>query len=198
MAKTKKSNLAYKPTPLWHRNHFEHYARIDFSDASRNVPGVYDFLFDHLQPVLTELGEHSVELRIERLEPLDAVYTNLDVSPSQLKKILERFAKSHQLHHEKNFLSAVVPTKNLSKTLADYNVLFDLFFTDLVVSGKKLHLDMMDGFSNSILAMGEEKQLKRFESIVRKKVHQKIAFKKADHAHSRKHHFSSPRFKKVA
>ena len=137
MAKTKKSNLAYKPTPLWHRNHFEHYARIDFSDASRNVPGVYDFLFDHLQPVLTELGEHSVELRIERLEPLDAVYTNLDVSPSQLKKILERFAKSHQLHHEKNFLSAVVPTKNLSKTLADYNVLFDLFFTDLVVSGKK-------------------------------------------------------------
>lgn len=155
-----------------------HYARVYFGRAKDNSPEIYDFLFRHMAPSFREIGVKAVALEIERLEPIDEIYTNLEKPKKEIKKIFDDFAKSHHLKEkasltftkEKTSLSAKLAVKNLGSVLNDYNTLFDIFFTDLIIKAGPLTIDMMDGFNNSLLIMGNLETIGKFEGAVKKRL----------------------------
>ncbi|MBU1939659.1 MAG: hypothetical protein ABH854_02830 [Candidatus Diapherotrites archaeon] len=173
-----------------------HYLKISFGTQKDRSPEIYDFFFTHLPAALHDLGAGAVDLEIERLEPLDSIYTNLDKSPAEMKKIFDKFTKCHHLEKEPSLtldnkrtsLHAQISTRNLSCVLQDYNVLFDMFFADVIVKSESLSLtiDMMDGFSNSVLVFGPEDIVGKFKTLIGKKM-KNLKFKNADsRANSRK------------
>jgi len=153
-----------------------HYARVYFGRAKDNSPEIYDFLFRHMAPSLKEMGIKTISLEIERLEPVDEIYTNLDRPKGEIRKIFDGFAKCRRLREkpsltltkERTSLSAKFSVKDLSSVLDDYNTLFDIFFTDLIIKAGRLTIDMMDGFNNSLLVMGDLQSIGKFEAAVKK------------------------------
>lgn len=156
-----------------------HYLKVNFPLTKDNSPAIYDFLRQHLCSVLKDLGLKEASVEIERLEPLDKIYTNLDKSEEELKKIFDDFAKSHHFiekpaltfEKQKTSLKAKLKSENICHVLDDYNTLFDIFFTDTIIKADgKLTIDMMDGFSNSVLVMGEGPLLEKFKLCLTKKI----------------------------
>ncbi|MFH1225291.1 MAG: hypothetical protein V1676_05815 [Candidatus Diapherotrites archaeon] len=157
-----------------------HYLKISFGISKDRTPEVYDFFFRHLPPVLHAMRAGIVEIELERLEPLDRTHTNLAVSREELLRIFGRFVKCHHLEREPSLafekartsVMAHVHTERLGCLLQDYNILFDMFFTDITVKTKKpaLTIDMMDGFSNSVLVFGEGAAVKKFRSLLSKRM----------------------------
>lgn len=156
---------------------FLHYLRIRFGVKKDGVPAIYDFFFEHLPRALHALGEHTVNVRIERLEPLNAFYSQIAESPDEIRHLLEKFARSHHLkqapsivvNHERTSLAGRVAIKSLESLFNDYNVLFDMFFADIQVHGHKIGIDMMDAFDNSVLALSPEKlYLQQFQHALQK------------------------------
>jgi len=156
----------------------KHYLKLKFGIGKDNSPAIYDFLWTHLSGALKELKVKNAGIKIERLEPIDMVYTNLEISKEDLKKHYHQFAKSHHLKEEpslykggdKTTLTAKIKADKISSLLEEYNELFDIFFTDLIIETDGLVMDMMDGFSNSILFSGEKKELERLKKYVKKKM----------------------------
>ncbi len=145
----------------------EHYMRLEFSVLSNNLPEVYEFFYNYLPRILRELGDSEVGLKIERLEPLDEAHTNISFGSSlKFAKALSRFAKAHGMHREKNVLLAKVPVNRLKGVLKDYNLVFDMFFSDIQIASKRVHVEMMDGFSNRVLLKGKLSALTAFRSIL--------------------------------
>lgn len=173
--------------PLKNIKKDEHYLKMTFSTTKDNLPEIYDFLYAYLPSVLKKMGEKEAILQIERLEPLDAVHTNLDYPQKEIEHALTKFSLSHGLFKEKNILLALVQVPKLREIIADYNILFDLFFTDLVVVTKNLKIDMMDGFENSLLAVGPRKSLEQLKMHTSKLARYPVRFEFVDHIHSREH-----------
>ncbi len=156
----------------------KHYLKLKFGIARDNVPGIYDFLWNHLSGALKLAGAKNAGVKIERLEPIDMVYTNLEISKEELKKHYHKFAKSHHLKelpalyrgNDRTALTAKIKAEKISELLQEYNELFDLFFTDVIIEADGLLLDMMDGFSNSILVSGEKKSLEKLKKFVKDKM----------------------------
>ncbi|MFH1586629.1 MAG: hypothetical protein ABID38_02115 [Candidatus Diapherotrites archaeon] len=156
----------------------KHYLKLKFGLGKDNSPAIYDFLWNHLSGALKELGGGKVSVKIERLEPIDMVYTNLEISKEELKKHYHKFAKSRHLRElpalyrgkDKTTLTAKIKVEKISELLQEYNELFDLFFTDLIIEADGLLIDMMDGFSNSILVSGEKGELEKLKKFVKSKM----------------------------
>ena len=157
---------------------------VDFGVSKAGHPELYDFLLSDCKTVIEKLGDHRATVTLERLEPLNLVYSNLAVSPKVLDKIFKRFCKSHKL---KPFSSGYNPkhrtschggiaTQNLPSVMQDYNLLFDVFFCDIRLQTKHVMIDVMDPFSNSMIVQGLPGVLKKFAAAV-KKVLPKTSFK---------------------
>lgn len=165
----------------------KHYVRIKFPVTKDNTPGIYDFLWKHMGNAMYDAGIKKVKVDIKRLEPIDSIYTNLEIEPEAAEAVLKEFAKAHHLKKHKSLtalkhlssLRCDCWVKDIGKILDDYNLLFDIFFTDITIKSDKLTIDMMDGFSNSVLAIAEEKQLAEFQKTLRKKM-QGIKFEFVD------------------
>lgn len=143
-----------------------HYMQLKFSIAEDLHPEIYDFLWKYLPRTLLELGIRQVSLEIERLEPLNSIYTNLDNDRRGIRKIFEKFCRIHGLEKapaltltsEMTSVKAKIRTVELEKVLKDYDLLFDLFFTDLLVRTPEVIVDMMNGFENSVLLVSKDKK----------------------------------------
>lgn len=173
----------------------KHFVKIQFGVKHDNAPEIYDFLWLYLPRILHSMKFENVKLTIERLEPLDQRYTNLEMPEAKIKKIFDDFAGSHHLHEvadaalhrEKATLTAKLPVKNLAQALKDYNVLFDIFFADVVINADgKLTIDMMNGFENSALAIGDKKILDKFSAELQKHTKTRLDFFSADHKNVKK------------
>ena len=169
----------------------EHYLRVQFPLLKDNSPGIYKFLFECVADIFAGMGIRSLGLHIERLEPLDEIYTNIyGVNRSKIRRIFHNFAKSHHLieapsltaTNERASLHAKANAANLQEIFRDYNALFDIFFTDLIIKSEKISFDVMDPFSNSLIAIsGDRKVLEKFRRIAQKKCKMKIEFGYIDH-----------------
>jgi len=177
----------------------EHFMKLFFSIKRNASPEVYDFLFKYLEGALKATGIKKVSLEIERLEPLDDIYTNLkDYDIPEIKRIFDRFAKSHHLKETRDLtadrmktsLKAELGIGELKKTLEDYNLLFDIFFTDVIIKAhdhrKRLEIDLMDPASNSaLLASPSLDLLNEFTGNVKKHCKHRIEARHVD-IHPRK------------
>lgn len=168
----------------------EHYLRVNFPLLGDNSPGIYKFLLECVADVFSGIGAGKVELHIERLEPLDEVYTNLyGVTRGKIRQIFKRFASSHHLieepdltaTHERASLRAKINASSLQEIFRDYNALFDIFFTDLQIKSDRVALDVMDPFSNSLIAISRDKKaLEKFRKIAQKKCRMAMKFSYID------------------
>jgi len=166
----------------------KHYMRVTLGIVN-NAPEIYDFLFEYLPKILKSMHYEDVFVEIERLESLDAIYTNLDYDKGEIQRIFREFVKSHHLHtkaslnaeRDKTTVTAHLPVKNLGPLFEDYNVLFDLFFTDVIVKTKDLMIDMMDAFNNSFLVIGPKEKLDEFAKKLKKMVKSAAECKYVDH-----------------
>ncbi|MBS3057153.1 MAG: hypothetical protein J4415_00830 [Candidatus Diapherotrites archaeon] len=168
----------------------EHYLKVSFPLLGDNSPGIYNFLFECVADVLQGIGARKVELHIERLEPLDEIYTNIyGVSRGKIRQIFKRFTSSHHLieapdltaTHERASLRAKINTANLQEIFRDYNALFDIFFTDLQIKSDGIALDVMDPFSNSLIAISaDRKVLESFRKIAQKRCKMAMKFSYID------------------
>ncbi len=164
--------------------------KVEFPLLDDNSPGIYKFLFECIADVFSGIGAGNVELHIERLEPLDEVYTNIyGVSRGKIRQIFKRFASSHHLieepdltaTHERASLRAKIRTSSLQEIFRDYNALFDIFFTDLLIKSEKIALDVMDPFSNSLIAISKDrKTLEKFKGAAQKKCGMRMKFSYID------------------
>lgn len=152
-----------------------HYLKIQFPKEKNGHLEIYHFFFEYLPVALKQLGENEVFLEIERLESLDSLHTNLGMTLEEIMAIFNTFINSHHLHKkpslttEKNRTSlfAEVKVSKLEEILNSYNILFDLFFTNTVIGGKRIGIDMMNGFDNSVLIYSEDKTvLNEFKKII--------------------------------
>jgi hypothetical protein len=157
-----------------------HYLRIHFSLLPDGSPEIYDFLFNYLPRILRGFGNKKVRVEIERLEPLNKIFTNLDLSEKLIKKALERFARFHHLKKTKNKLIATLSLKETTQTFKDYNKMFDLFFSAVKIKSKNFEFDLMDGFNNSILVKGSKKDLEKLIERVKPMLKMKARFEFAD------------------
>lgn len=164
----KKSVAKPKPGFLW----------VEFGISKNAAPQIYDFLLQDCAAILEKAGGAKTAVVLERLEPLSLSYSNLDVSDAALKKIFARFLKSHKLKSaasayfpkQKTSVKGTVATSRLVEVLADYNLLFDLFFCDIQLQSKRLFVDVMDPFSNVLLARGPPEVLACFSREVKKRL----------------------------
>lgn len=151
---------------------------VTFGVSKAGHPELYDFLLQDCQGVFEKLGEHRISLVLERLEPLNLVYSNMDVSQKVLEKVFARFCKSHGLRplasgynpKHKTSCQGGLKTANLPAVMEDYNVLFDVFFCDIQLKSKKVMVDIMDPFSNSMIVQGTPANLKNFQGLLKKKL----------------------------
>jgi len=163
----------------------EHYLRVKFGLLQDNRPEIYAFFYEYLPKILQKMKEEKVGLKIERLEPLDEKHVNFSAhSREKIRQALVRFSLSHGLHKQHNMLIAQLPVKKLAQTLKDYNVLFDLFFTDVTLVSRKFKVDMMDGFYNSLLLIGEKPVLEKIQPLLKQRVAKPVSFKFVDHSKS--------------
>lgn len=161
----------------------EHYLRVKFGVLSDNRPEIYAFFYEHLPKILQKLGEKKVGLKIERLEPLDEKHVNLPYNSRQkIRQALVRFTLSHGLHRHDRVLVAVLPVTKLARTLKDYDILFDLFFTDVEVHCKEFKVEMMDGFYNTLLLAGKKPVLEKITALLGAMLEEKPSFKWVDHS----------------
>ena len=168
----------------------EHYLKVSFPLLGDNSPGIYKFLFECVADVFSGVGIRTVELHIERLEPLDEVYTNIyGVTRGKIRQIFRRFASSHHLieapdltaTHERASLRAKINVSSMQEIFRDYNALFDIFFTDLQIKSDRIALDVMDPFSNSLIAISKDKKvLEKFRGIAQKKCKMAMKFSYID------------------
>ncbi len=169
----------------------EHYLKVNFPLLSDNSPGIYKFLFKCVGDALSGAGAKTVELHIERLEPLDEIYTNIyGLSRNKIRRIFHNFAKSHHLieapdltaTNERASLHAKASAASLQEIFRDYNALFDIFFTDLLIKSEKIALDVMDPFSNSLIAISKDRKvLENFRRIAQRKCKMRMKFAYIDH-----------------
>ncbi len=161
------------------------FATLAFSLTKDNSPEVYDFLWEYLPKILRQLGCKKLRLEINRLEPLNRVYTRLDLSHEEIQAIFRRFCHSHGLHRkasldvyrDKTSLAAELAADKLAQTFKDYNALFDLFFADIVIKADNgLFIDMADGFSNMMVVEGTRPQLAEFEVLTKKHCREPVSF----------------------
>ncbi|HIH21892.1 MAG TPA: hypothetical protein HA222_04520 [Candidatus Diapherotrites archaeon] len=161
----------------------EHYLRVKFGLLPDNRPEIYEFFYAYLPKILHRMKEPKVGLKIERLEPLDEKHVNLPLhSREKIRHALVRFSLAHGLHRHDNWLVAALPAKKLSQALRDYDVLFDLFFTDVSVVSRKFKVEMMDGFYNSLLLVGERQTLEKIQPLLKQQARAPISFKWVDHS----------------
>jgi len=161
----------------------EHFVRVSFGVLEDNRPEIYAFFYKYLPVILEKMGEEKAGLKIERLEPLDSLHVNLPLkSKDKILHALSRFTLSHALHRHRNVLTAMLPVKRLSHTLKDYDILFDLFFTDITIAARKFKVEMMDGFYNSLLLSGERKHLEKVMHLTGSLCRKKPNFKFVDHS----------------
>lgn len=159
----------------------KHYLQLEFGVEEDGSPLIYDFLWEHLPRALEKLGYNRVRMEMERLEPIDRIYSNINRPNEEIKKIFDDFCKNHGLKKEKSLtatrektsIKASVKVSDLGGVLEDYNLLFDIFFTDLIIiADKKLRIEMMDAASNLVLAIGSKECLEAFrkelESLTKK------------------------------
>jgi len=161
----------------------EHYLRVKFGLLKDNRPEIYAFFYSYLPKILQKLGEKKAGLKIERLEPLDEKHVNLPYhSRDKIMHALAKFTLAHSLHRQHNILIAALPVARLARTLEDYNILFDLFFTDVEVHCKDFKVEMMDGFYNTLLLVGKKPALEKIKSLLEAMLEKKAEFKWVDHS----------------
>ncbi|MFH0955289.1 MAG: hypothetical protein V1777_04260 [Candidatus Micrarchaeota archaeon] len=149
---------------------------VNFGVSKDATPQLYDFLLQDFKPVLEKTGEFRMAVVLERLEPLNLVYSNLSVAPKVLDSIFRQFCKSHGLKSyssaydkkQKTSAHGTVNSKNVSAVLEDYNLLFDVFFCNIQFSSKRLLIDIMDPFSNMMIVQGSSAVLKKFQTSLKK------------------------------
>ncbi|HLC36319.1 MAG TPA: hypothetical protein VJK05_01800 [archaeon] len=171
-----------------HSKSDKHYLRVTFGLDKDNSPEIYDFLFSYLQKLLIELKIDNVKVLLDRLEPLDPIYTNLETSEGDIKNELDGFAKAHHLKEVKGLtgskkkisLEAKINSNKLSQLFKDYNMLFDIFFTSTKIEAGNLFFDLMDAFNNSLLIVGPKDLLERIEKKIAKKTKSEVLFEYVD------------------
>lgn len=151
------------------------FLEVYFGTGRDAHPEIYDFFLERIGPVLTKMKQSSTQLVLERLEPLNTVYSHLKVSNRIMTHIFKRYCKAHGLKAFAAFspkehfsCKGTIQTRKLDGILEDYNVLFDLFFCDVRIKTKKLFVDAMDLFSNHLLVEADLKTLKQFQKLVKK------------------------------
>src|SRR3989338_2358947 len=153
------------------------FVTLTFSLAANGRPEVYDFLWTYLPKALQQTGCKKLRLEINRLEPLNRIYTRLNLPHERIQEIFNRFCQSNHLrrrasldaYQDKTSLAAELDAKNLAPLFKDYNVLFDLFFADIVVKADNgLFVDMAGGFSNMVVVEGNQPKLRQFEGLLQK------------------------------
>jgi hypothetical protein len=177
----------------------EHFMKLYFSIKRNASPEVYDFLFRYMEDALKGIGVKKVSLEMERLEPLDEIYTNLQgYDLPEIKRIFDGFAEKHHLREMKDLtaekmktsLKAELTIDELKKTLEDYNLLFDVFFADIIIKAhdhkKRITVDLMDPADNTaLIASPSLGLLNEFVFNVRKHCKHKVEAKHVD-VHPRK------------
>jgi hypothetical protein len=150
---------------------------ISLGLARDGSPLIYNFLGDYLPAALKKLGYRSVKLEMERLEPIDRIYSNIDMPDEEIKRIFEKFCKVHGLKKgksltatgERTSVRAEVKVAELHDVIKHYNVLFDIFFASLTITADgNLKIEVMDAASGSVLAMGSKQILDKFGAEIRK------------------------------
>ena len=173
----------------------KHFMRIIFGVQKDRSPEIYDFLFKYLPQILSRLKFKHVDLDIQRLESLDSIYTNLDYDEKEIKKIFNDFVKSHHLkkvaslnaEQDRTSIKASLHVEKLAAVLQDYNALFDIFFTDTIVSvDHELTFDMMDAFNNSLLVSGSKEILAEVQKLTKQLAQGPVEFKMVDHEEAKK------------
>ena len=172
---------------------YMHFMELKFGVKKNNVPEIYGFLFSYLPKALHILSLKSVKVEIDRLEPLDKIYTNLPFDERYVIKAFNRFAVSHHLRQVKDpvlnktkvSLRAEVPATELGSLFFDYNLLFDIFFTEVILKAsnakKALQVSLLDPFSNSCLVESSDLSLlENFVELVKKQSTRKIFAKLVD------------------
>lgn len=153
----------------------DRFLEVYFAAAKDAHPQIYDFFLEHAGSVLKQAGQGKSEVTILRLEPLNVMYSHLDVSPKIMQHIFDRFCKTHRLKmfagfdpKQKFSCRGNLEVNQLPRVFSDYNLLFDLFFCDVRIKTKGFFIDAMDLFSNRLLVQGAEKDLKRFQKSLKK------------------------------
>jgi hypothetical protein len=148
---------------------------VSFGVSRAGHPEIYPFFLEDIGTVLLRLHQPRIQLVLERLEPLNAAYSHLNVSPKLMNQIFKRFCQSHGLKPFASFspkesfsCKGNVSAQKLVEILEDYNLLFDIFFCDIRIQSKSLFLDAMDLFSNRVLVRSDSFTLKRFQQLVKK------------------------------
>lgn len=173
----------------------KHYMRLTFGMTKDFTPEIYEFLWKYLPKALHKMGFKDVDLEIERLESMNSIYTSLDFKPGEIKKMFNEFIKSHHLKKaassnaemDRTTVKAEVPVERLEPLLQDYNTLFDLFFTEVIIhADKELMIDMMDAFNNSCLVIGSIDKLMELKEAVSAQVKGPVEFQMVDHPTAKK------------
>ena len=161
------------------------FATLTFSLTQDRTPEVYDFLWTYLPKILPQAGCKKLRLEINRLEPMNRIYTRLNLPHEEIQAIFRRFCTSRHLrrkasldaYHDRTSLAAELEVANLAPLFRDYNTLFDLFFADIVIKADSgLLIDLADGFSNMIVVEGTWQQLANFETLTRKYCREPVRF----------------------
>lgn len=160
----------------------DHYMRVTFGKLWNGQSEIVFFVMTQLPHVFKALGEKTVGIEISRLEPLDQSYTHVKMSSKEIRKHMVRFALNHGLHRSHNRLVATIPLKKMESILKDYDVMFDIFFTDISFHTKTIKIEFMDPFFSAFLVKGNIKTLALFEKLVKKHTYLPVKFELVDHA----------------
>lgn len=155
---------------------------MQFSITKDGSPEIYDFVFSYLPEFLKKKNYKKINITMERLEPINKIYSNINMPDEEIEKIFKKFCKTHGLktgraltaEKQKTTIMAEIKTSELERVLKDYNVLFDIFFSDLIIKTDDLKIDLMSVPANSVLAIGEKPLLQEFKKFIEKKVKNKI------------------------
>lgn len=168
--KAKKPKKAVKKTISSKR-----FLEVRFGISSDAHPQIYNFFLEEISAILKRIKQPSAMLNLVRLEPLNTMYSHLNVSHQLMNQIFLKYCKTHKLKpfsaftpKQKFSCRGNIRSNKINDVMNDYNMLFDMFFCDIRVETKKLFIDCMDLFSNQLLVHSDIKTLKQFQKLVKK------------------------------
>lgn len=159
----------------------DHYMRLTFGKFWNGHSEMVFFIKTQLPLVFKAFKEKQVGLEIARLEPLDQSYTHVKMTSPEIRKRMVHFSLKHGLHRSHNHLVAIIPVKKMLDVLRDYDILFDIFFTDISFHTKKIKIELMDPFFGAFLVKADIKTLSLFEKLVKKHTYLPVKFEIVDH-----------------
>ncbi|MDP2665982.1 MAG: hypothetical protein Q8P05_00565 [Candidatus Diapherotrites archaeon] len=129
---------------------------LTFGHSPEGRPEVYDFLWEHLAPFLSTMGEKRVRVTMGLDNPITHWYRACGCSLEEMDSLLRKFSSdkrfSHRVHlnAQKPFLETRIPVEKLDNLLNAHNILFEYLFPHIQIEGKKVRIDFDPAEENAI------------------------------------------------